>query len=186
MSIVRARLGSTAGTASLARLVDALTPLEPALVESDPQLMAAEVGRSARKRALVVLFTALDSGDGGLLAAVTALAARHQLVVAAVADPRLDELREHTDDVADVYTAAAAEVAVAQRQAVAAALTRLGALVVDAPPTSFASAVADAYLDLKAAGRLLADRAIRPAARPRVRRRPGRLSLRAARRVGQG
>ena len=151
---VRARLGSTAGTGRLARLVDALTPLSRRWSNPDPQLMAAQVGRSARKRALVVLFTALDSGDGGLLSAVTALASRHQLVVAAVADPRLDELRAQREDVADVYTAAAAEVALAQQQAVAAALTRLGALVVDAPPTSSASTVADAYLDLKAAGRL--------------------------------
>jgi uncharacterized protein (DUF58 family) len=151
---VRARTGSTAARETLPRLVEALTPLQSALVESDPQLMAAEISRSARKRALVVLFTGLDSGGGGLLAAASVLAARHQLVIAAVADPRLTELLGELENPAEVYTAAAAELAVAQRRSVAASLTRLGALVVDAPPSVFASSVADAYLDLKAAGRL--------------------------------
>ena len=151
---VRARLGPTTAGETLPRLVDALTPLQSALVESDPQLMAAEIGRSARKRALVVLFTGIDSGAGGLLAAAAQLASRHQLVIAAVADPRLSELLGAAHDAADVYAAAAAELAIAERREVAASLTRLGAVVVDAAPASFAGAVADAYLDLKAAGLL--------------------------------
>ncbi len=150
---VRARLGATKASELLPRLVDALTPLQPALVESDPQLMAAEVTRGARKRSLVVLFTGLDSPEG-LLAAATELAARHQLVIASVADPRLEQLRSQHLDAAEVYTAAAAEIALGQRRALAASLVTLGAVVVDAPPESFASSVADAYLELKAAGRL--------------------------------
>ncbi len=151
---VRARTGSASGAETLPRIVDALTPLQPALVESDPQLMAAEIGRSARKRALVVLFTDLGSADGLLAAAAAGLSARHQLVIASVADPRLEQLRTERADAAEVYTAAAAELALADRTRVADALGRVGALVVDRPPASFASAVADAYLDLKAAGRL--------------------------------
>src|SRR6185312_13640374 len=53
---VRARVGATGGRDALARVVNAVMPLEPALVETDPQLLAGEVLRQAAKRSLVVLF----------------------------------------------------------------------------------------------------------------------------------
>jgi uncharacterized protein (DUF58 family) len=53
-----------------------------------------------------------------------------------------------------VYTAAAAERARTERAQVAAELQRRGAVVVDAPPERLPTALADAYLALKAAGRL--------------------------------
>jgi uncharacterized protein (DUF58 family) len=152
---VRARLGPTGGRDVLPKLVSALTPLEPALVETDPQLLAAEVLRQVSKRSLVVLFSALDTAaDTGLLPAARALAARHELVVASVADPSVAALATAREDAADVYTAAAAELAAAARRAVTEQLGKLGAHVVDAPADIFAAKVTDAYLDLKAAGRL--------------------------------
>jgi uncharacterized protein (DUF58 family) len=153
---VRARLGLTAGHDILPTLVNTVLGIEPALVETDPNLLATEVIRAAGKRSLVVLFTGLDGGavDTGLMPAARSLAARHQLVVASVADPRLAELARTRDDAGDVYTAAAAELSGIQRRDVAERLGRLGAEIVDAPPDRFASKVADAYLNLKAAGRL--------------------------------
>jgi uncharacterized protein (DUF58 family) len=152
---VRARLGSTGGRDVLPRLVRALTHLEPALVETDPQLLAAEVLRQVSKRSLVVLFSALDTAsDTGLLPAARALAARHELVVASVADPSVAALAAAREDASDVYIAAAAELSAAARRAVTDQLAKLGAHVVDAPADVFASHVTDAYLDLKAAGRL--------------------------------
>ncbi len=153
---VRARLGLLTGHDILPKLVNALTPLEPALVETDPQLLSSEVIRQAGKRSLVVLFTSLNAGaaETGLLPAARALTARHQVVVAAVQDPRLGELAAARADVADVYTAAAAEAAIASREELRARLTQLGCEVVDAPADVFASKVTDAYLNLKAAGRL--------------------------------
>lgn len=152
---VRARLGPTTGRDVLPKLVTALTPLEPALVETDPQLLAAEVLRQVSKRALIVLFSALDTAtDTGLLPAARALAARHELVVASVADPSVAALATARADEADVYTAAVAELAAAGRRSVTEQLEKLGAHVVDAPANVFASHVTDAYLDLKAAGRL--------------------------------
>jgi uncharacterized protein (DUF58 family) len=152
---VRARLGLAAGRDVLPRLVAALAPLEPALVETDPQLLAAEVMRQVSKRSLVVLFSALDTAaDTGLLPAARLLAARHEVVVASASDPALTRLATARDDVTDVYTAAAAELAIARRAAVVDQLGKLGAYVVDAPTDVFASKVTDAYLDLKAAGRL--------------------------------
>jgi uncharacterized protein (DUF58 family) len=152
---VRARLGLAAGRDVLPRLVAALAPLEAALVETDPQLLAAEVLRQVSKRSLVVLFSALDTAaDTGLLPAARVLAARHELVVASAADPALAQLVTARTDVIDVYTAAAAELVIARRASVVDQLGKLGAHVVDAPADVFASKVTDAYLDLKAAGRL--------------------------------
>lgn len=152
---VRARLGLAAGRDVLPRLVAALAPLEPALVETDPQLLTAEVLRQVPKRSLVVLFSSLDTAaDTGLLPAARALAARHELVVASAADPALAVLAAARADATDVYTAAAVELAAARRAGVVEHLVQLGACVVDAPADTFASKVTDAYLDLKAAGRL--------------------------------
>ena len=53
-----------------------------------------------------------------------------------------------------VYRAAAAEATATARRTVTYALRRRGVVVTEAPPETFASHVADTYLDLKAAGRL--------------------------------
>ena len=152
---VRARLGLAAGRDVLPRLVAALAPLEPALVETDPQLLAAEVLRQVSKRSLVVLFSSLDTAaDTGLLPAARVLATRHEVVVASASDPALTVLAGARADLTDVYTAAAAELTIARRAAVVDQLGKLGAYVVDAATDVFASKVTDAYLDLKAAGRL--------------------------------
>ena len=152
---VRARLGPTAGSDVLPKLVNVLSLLEPALLETDPQLLAAEVVRQVSKRALVVLFSSLDTAaDTGLLPAARALAARHELIVASVADPTVAVLATLRADAADVYTAATAELAEQSRRTVIEQLGKLGAHVVDAPADLFASRVTDKYLDLKAAGKL--------------------------------
>jgi uncharacterized protein (DUF58 family) len=152
---VRARIGATAGRQVLPTLVGGLAALEPALVETDPRLLATEVLRQVGKRSLVVLFGSLDTAaETGLLPAARMLAARHELIVASVADPTVARLRTRRRDRDDAYTAAAAELAVADRERVAGELGRLGVHVVDAAAPVFASRVADAYLDLKAAGRL--------------------------------
>jgi len=152
---VRARLGISAGRDVLPRLVAALAPLEPTLVEMDPQLLAGEVLRQATKRSLIVLFSALDTAaDTGLLPAARALIARHEVIVASVGDPALAALAHARSDAVEVYTAATAELAAAERRQTAEQLARLGAHVVDVPADVFASGVVDAYLDLKAAGKL--------------------------------
>ena len=104
----------------------------------------------------MVLLTDLNPAavTEGLLPRLPLLAARHEVVVAAVADPALEEMSADRADAAAVYDAAAAEQARAARQRVSALLRRRGAHVVDAPPDRLPAALADAYLDLKAAGRL--------------------------------
>jgi uncharacterized protein (DUF58 family) len=155
-SMVRASVEGASRNEVLPTLVQAMAPLEPALVESDAQLIVAEVLRRERKRALVVLFTSLDAEpiEQGLLPVLGGLTARHIVVLAAVGDPRVAELAARRGDTAAVYDAAAAERALAERRRVIGQLRRRGVLLVDAPADTFASAVADEYLALKAAGRL--------------------------------
>ena len=131
-------------------------PLNAELVEPDGAAMAATVLAHARQRCLVVLLTDLNRAAlaENLLPHVALLAARHQLLVGAVADPRVDELAAGRGEAGLVYTAAAAERARAERARVAAELQRRGAVVVDGPPERLPPALADAYLALKAAGRL--------------------------------
>jgi uncharacterized protein (DUF58 family) len=155
-SVVRASVEAASRNEVLPTLVQAMAPLEPALVESDARLIAAEVLRRERKRALVVLFTSLDAEpiEQGLLPVLGGLTSRHTVVLAAVGDPRVAELAGRRGDIAAVYDAAAAEQALAERRRVMSLLRRRGVVLVDAPADTFASSVADEYLALKAAGRL--------------------------------
>jgi uncharacterized protein (DUF58 family) len=155
---IRASVTNVEKRTLLFRLVTAMAPLEPALVETDFGLVAGEVLRRERKRALVVLFTALEPGalGEGLLPVLPQLAARHKVIVAAVHDPELARMARVGPEAsaADVYTAAAAQRALAERDRVAAALRHHGVEVVDAPADEFASRLTDHYLALKHAGRL--------------------------------
>jgi uncharacterized protein (DUF58 family) len=66
----------------------------------------------------------------------------------------VDELAGQRGEARLVYAAAAAERARAERARIAGLLQRRGVIVVDAPPERLPPALADAYLDLKSAGRL--------------------------------
>jgi uncharacterized protein (DUF58 family) len=156
-SHVRAAVSGVHGRSLLPRLVNALAPLQPALVETDFELIASEVLRRERKRCLVVLFTALEPGalGEGLLPVLPKLVARHQVLVAAVHDPALTELASTPVDSADdVYSVAAGTRALMERHRITTALSRNGVSVLDCPADTFASQVTDEYLALKAAGRL--------------------------------
>ncbi|MEO3780854.1 DUF58 domain-containing protein [Micromonospora sp. B11E3] len=156
-AVVRATVTGAGRPALLARLVDAVAPLQPALVETDFGLIAGEVLRRERRRSLLVLFTALEPGalGEGLLPVLPRLAARHRVVVAATHDPVLTTLTTAAPTrPGDPYAAAVAWRALAERERVRAALGRHGVTVVDATADRLAPAVADAYLRLKALGQL--------------------------------
>jgi uncharacterized protein (DUF58 family) len=152
----RAAVESVGREDVLPRVVDVMAGLEPALVESDGRRLVGEVLRRARRRSLVVLFTTLDPAplQEGLLPVLGSLTGRHVVVLAAVADPRVEALAAGGGSVEAVYDAAAAERARGERRRMTALLRRRGVEVVEAPPESFAPAVSDAYLALKSAGRL--------------------------------
>ncbi|MGB8388150.1 DUF58 domain-containing protein [Mycobacterium sp.] len=143
-------------TELLAQLVGAMAPLQPALVESDWRATVSAILRRGRRRSLVVLLTDLNATalDEGLLPVLPQLAAKHHVLVAAVADPRVDQMAAGRSDAAAVYDAAAAERSRNDRSAIASRLRRSGVEVVDAVPTELAPALADRYLAMKATGRL--------------------------------
>jgi uncharacterized protein (DUF58 family) len=103
-----------------------------------------------------VLFTSLDTAslEEGLLPHLASLTSRHTVLLAAVADPRVEAMAEGRGTAEAVYDAASAEQARGERRRLTSLLRRRGVEVVDAPPEHFAPAVSDAYLSLKAAGRL--------------------------------
>lgn len=154
--VTRSAVFDASRTELLAQLVTAMAPIEPALVESDARAMVAAVQRRVRRRALVVLLTDLNASalDEGLMTVLPQLTAKHGVILAAVADPRVELLATGRADAPQVYDAAGAERARNERRAIASRLRRSGVDVVDAPPEDLAPALADHYLAMKAAGRL--------------------------------
>ena len=154
--VSRAGVFGASRTELLAQLVTAMAPLQPALIESDWRAMIAAILRRTRRRSLVVLLTDLNATalDEGLLPVLPQLSAKHHVMIAAVADPRVDEMAAGRSDAAAVYDAAAAERARNDRRAIASRLRQSGVDVVDATPTELAPALADRYLAMKATGRL--------------------------------
>ena len=153
---LRARVVGAPRSAVLSAVAQAMAGIEPELVETDAAALSSAVLTTARHRSLIVLLTDLNPAaiEEGLLPRLPLLAARHEILVAAVADPALTELASGRATAADIYDAAAAEQALAARQRVSALLQRRGAHVVDAQPDRLPPALADAYLALKAGGRL--------------------------------
>ena len=153
---LRAAVQGATATDLLPSLVTAMAPLEPELVESDAHGLVSMLLTRAPRRSLVVLFTGLDAAaiEEGLLPMLPALTRRHQVLIAAVADPRVEQMAVGRGNLEAVYGAAAAERARAERRRVVAALSHRGVEVVDAPPDLLPPQLADAYLALKAAGRL--------------------------------
>jgi uncharacterized protein (DUF58 family) len=153
---VRGRVQGASGPELLARMVDTMAPIEPELLETDWTAVPELVRQVSAQRALVVLLTSAQTpgSSRSLLTTLPELTRRHTVLVASVADPdELDATRQRGDR-AEVYRAAAAERAVLDASRVAAAIRQLGAEVVTGAPADLPPAVADAYLALKAAGRL--------------------------------
>jgi uncharacterized protein (DUF58 family) len=153
---MRARAGTTAGGNLLGQLVQAMAPLQAELIELDWARVPAQVRAVSAHRSLVVLLTSLDSGapEEGLIPMAARLARQHVVVVASVRDPLLGEMLQDRTTAAQVFRAAAAERALLEREAVSVQLRQLGVEVVDAEPHQLPPALADAYIRLKAAGRL--------------------------------
>lgn len=154
---VRARVqGRTSAGDVLATVVDALASLEPELVETDARGLSTAALSAAPRGSLIVLLTSLEAApiEEGLLPLLPQLTQRHTVLLAAVSDPRIEEMAKGRGTVDAVYDAAAGTQAQAERRSTAEKLQRHGVVVVDATPDTIAPALADTYLALKAAGRL--------------------------------
>jgi len=140
----------------LPAFVSAMAPIESALVESDTRGLASTALRMARHESLIVLLTGLEASpvEEGLLPVLPMLTQRHTVLVASIADPRIAEMAASRGNSDAVYEAAAAARSRMERSQTADRLRRHGVIVVDALPDDLAPALADAYLTLKATGRL--------------------------------
>ncbi|MBQ0848617.1 DUF58 domain-containing protein [Streptomyces sp. BH-SS-21] len=153
---VRALVQGRAAGDVLPSLVNAMAHLEPELVETDARGLTSTALRTAPRRSLIVLLTTLDAApiEEGLLPVLSRLTQRHTVLVASVSDPHIERMATARGNTEAVYEAAAAAQAQAERHRTAEQLTRHGVTVVDATPDNLPPSLADAYLALKAAGRL--------------------------------
>ncbi|MFE0102722.1 DUF58 domain-containing protein [Streptomyces sp. NPDC059009] len=147
--------GRTAGDI-LPSLVNALATIEPELVETDARGLTATALRTAPRSSLIVLITSLEAApvEEGLLSVLSQLTTRNKVLVASVADPHIERMATARGSIDAVYDAAAAAQAQSERRRTAEQLMRHGVTIVDATPSELPPALADAYLSLKAAGRL--------------------------------
>lgn len=139
------------------RVTESMYELEPRLVESDYTLAFTTALSRFRRRALLVVLTDLaeQTIQETLLPALPLVVRDHIVVVASVQDPDVAGWsRARPDDGEGAYRRAAAIATLEERRRVAMQLRGLGVTVVDAPPGKLATELADAYLRVKATGRL--------------------------------
>jgi uncharacterized protein (DUF58 family) len=156
-SQVRAVVPPSQQRDQLGHVTEAMYALEPQLAESDYRGAFTETLARFRRRALLVVLTELVEQAVGeyLLPALPLIVRSHVVLLASVQDPEIVTwANERAVDASGAYRQAAAVAALAERARTAARLRRLGVTVVDAPPGRLAALVADAYLKVKATGRL--------------------------------
>lgn len=137
---------------SLSSMSEALSKVEPRLVESNYPAAFAHLARQLRRRSLLVLFTdVIDPGaSSALVAHLSRAVQRHLPLVVALRNPALEAAAaEPVDDEAAAFRRAAAEELLQARASVLAAMQRAGVLVADARPQDVAPAVVNRYLEVK-------------------------------------
>jgi uncharacterized protein (DUF58 family) len=145
------------GQHQLAKIIEQLTPIQPALLEPDYLGAVTTVATRQTRRALVVLITdVIDAiASAELLAAMGRLAPRHLPFCVTLRDPRLDlKATTPTTDIPDTYARAVALDLLAQRQLALATLKQKGVLILDAPANQISEELCDRYLQLKARNQL--------------------------------
>src|SRR5262249_20638440 len=144
---VRASVAGVPAARLLSTMVSALAPVHPELVETDMRGLASEVLRRGGRGALVVLISTLDPAPvtEGLLPILPTLSKHHRVLLASVADTRVEELATGRGTLDAVYAAAAAERTRGRRAEVTSLLGRHGVDVVEADPETLPPALADRY-----------------------------------------
>lgn len=109
-----------------------------------------------RRRSLVILLTNLRGEDGKeLIPALQVLKSRHLVLLASMRERAVeDSMTEPVESFSSALKFLAADRYVQERREILATLGALGILTLDSTAQSFAIALANTYLDIKAAGRL--------------------------------
>lgn len=137
-----------------APLVEAMADLGCELVEADPRPLATHLLARRSQRCLAVVFTELVPAgiEETLLPALSRVATRHVVLLAAVTDPATEHLATGRSSASEVYAAGAAERALIERRRLAGRCEASGIHVLDEVPGRYAAALAERYLDFKARG----------------------------------
>lgn len=154
---VRAIVPPSPAGGQLQRVVEALYDLQPRLVESDHQrAFTTTLSRFAR-RSLLVVVTELEQASvtETLMPALPSVLRDHVVIIAAARDAAVAGWAHASPaDAASTYRKAAAVAALERRGDTVAQLRARGAVVVDERPGRLAPALVEAYLQIKATGRL--------------------------------
>lgn len=153
---VRQRLVGTAKGSVLASFANRLSLVEPRLTETDWSLVTSQIDQLCRQRSLVILITGMDPAiyADGIGPVLPALAKAHQVLIGHVTDPAQGADRQEVENAPQAYELGAQDRLWLATEALTQRVSRMGVEVVQADPERLAPAVCDAYLALKAAGRL--------------------------------
>jgi uncharacterized protein (DUF58 family) len=141
------------GQQQLPRLVEALTPIQPELLEPDYVGAVTHLVKHQSRRALIVLITDIidSTASRELLAALGRLTPRYLPFCVTLRDPEVDRQSQiATPDLRLAYSRAVALDLLTQRQVAFAHLQQQGVLVLDAPVQQISDQLVDRYLQLKA------------------------------------
>lgn len=141
------------GQFHLSKLIENLTPIQPALLESDYLNAITKVVTQQTRRALVVVITDLVdiTASTELLTAMARLTPRYLPFCVALRDLSVDVIAHSTtDNLEDTYRRAVALDLLSQREVAFGQLKQKGVLVLDAPCDKISDLLVDRYLQLKA------------------------------------
>ncbi|MCW1886279.1 DUF58 domain-containing protein [Luteolibacter flavescens] len=144
------------GAHSMAVLLNHLFDYQTTPEPSDFAAAAESLLARQKRRALVVVMTNLRGEDSSeLIPALRLLRSKHLVMLASLRERSVEDARtKPIDEFSDALRFAAAERYDAERAEVLATLQGSGILTVDVPAQQFPIALANRYLDIKAAGRL--------------------------------
>lgn len=150
-------LAPRGGKGQFNAMLEALYDVAPQQTESDYRAAFAFAEQRTRRRALVIVFTELvdDTASRVLSAMLVHLSRRHVVVCATMRDPILDAmLGLRADNSAAVYRRAVALTLTTLRASTLEMLTARGIISIDVAADRLTPGIIDAYLDIKARGRL--------------------------------
>jgi uncharacterized protein (DUF58 family) len=138
-------------------LAQAAFDLQPRLDEPDYETIFARMRDRSEKRSLIVLLTDIFDPvtSSAVLASLGRLVPRHLVMCVLMNDAAIaNALATVPTSAADAYRTAVAMSLADERAAAVARLRSRGIIVVDVPAPQLTVALMDAYLDVKARGRL--------------------------------
>ncbi|BCX49264.1 conserved hypothetical protein [Haloferula helveola] len=144
------------GQHSMATLLNHLFDYQTTPEPSDFSMAAERLQARQRRRALVVVMTNLRGEDASeILPALRILASRHLVMLASLRERTIEDARRKPVEIFnEALKFSAAEQYDAERAEVLANLRGYGVLTLDVPAQELPVALANRYLDIKAAGRL--------------------------------